>query len=69
MERIYRMRRVVLPPHKSVYELLDEEDLNEEDFNHAVNTFRKLGWKEVELNGLPQFMMEDDDGSFKIFFD
>ena len=69
MERVYRMRHVVLPPHKSVYELLDEEELDEEEFNRAVNSFRRQGWKEVVINGLPQFMMDDDDGHFKIFFD
>ena len=69
MERIYTIRRIITTEYGRT--LLDEDYLNEDEYNHAVEFLRKFTglWEESVCNDLPCFTCTDeDDGILTIIF-
>lgn len=73
MERVYTMVTTILTAPGNSPCLLDKEELNTENFYHAVDCMRKfetdLTWKESTRNGLPCFTCNTNDGILKVFFE
>lgn len=42
-----RLRETKLPPHKAFYSQLNDENISEDDYNHALNVWRSRGMKTI----------------------